>query len=121
MPAQRLPMEEPRIKLANLQEFMLHVPIPLVYDFGNFLASYITAPTITPEEFLLICENAFEDLKGGINRHTNTPIRHKLVGYPPMTWGLLRTELSYIADAIFPSWFASNVAEHVQKIQDLRK
>lgn len=115
MSEQALSMEEPKKKLANLQEFLPDANNELVYDFGRHLAGYLNSELV-PQGFVMGCELALYDLQEGINGFTGEPVQSKLVGYPPMIFRLLRMEIPNIAAAIFPADFADGVKNFVEQV-----
>ncbi|MEJ0002114.1 MAG: hypothetical protein WDN09_02995 [bacterium] len=111
-----LSMAEPKTKLLNLKEFLPETRNELVYSFAAFLSTYLNNELV-PEGFVLCANLALYDLERGINGYTNQQIRNSLVGYPSIIYTLLRTEISDIADAVFPTEFATEVKEYITLIE----
>lgn len=109
-------MEGPKKRLANLKEFMPDAN-EQVATFGRFLAEYLN-PELIPQGFVMGCELALNDLQEGTDGFTGEPIKgfHKLLGYPPMIYALVRMEIPDIADAVFPEDFASEVKAFIAKV-----
>jgi len=111
------PMEEPKRKLARLEEFIPDTANGMIYDFGRFVSVYLN-PRLIPLGFVTVCESAIHDLQKGVSSVTSRPIVNGLVGHSPMIYARLRLELPNIADAIFSAGFAGAVralvnAKHV--------
>ena len=109
-------MEEPKQKLMALEEHLPDAPNDLVYDFAHFLAKHHLNPELIPQGFVIACELALYDLQTGVDGYTSQPIQSRLVGYPPMTYGLLRTNIPTIAKAIFPEEFAESVRTFMEEV-----
>ena len=118
MNEQALSMEEPRQKLAKLEELISDAFNNLLYDFGRYLADYLGYLNLQliPMGFVMGCELALHDLQAETNGFTGKPIQNRLVGYPPLIYCLLRMEIPRIADAIFPTEFAASVKSHIKEI-----
>ena len=112
---QVLSMDEPKQKLAKLEEFVPNQPCSVFYDFGHYLATRLN-PELIPEGFVMGCELALYDLQMGMDGFTGKPIQNKLVGYPPIIYDLLRVRIPLIADAIFPVDFATSVKIYINEI-----
>lgn len=115
MNEQALSMDEPKQKLAKLEELIPDAPDNLLYDFGRHLAGYLN-PQLVPMGFVMRCELALYDLQTGVNGFTGKPIQSRLVGYPPMIYALLRMEIPRIADAVLPAEFAASVKNHIEQV-----
>jgi hypothetical protein len=101
-------MEEPKRKLARLEELIPNTANELVYDFGRFVVPYLN-PELIPLGFVRLCEAAIHDLGHALSGMTGRPIVGRLVGLSPGAYALLRLEVPNIADAIFPKEFAGAV------------
>jgi hypothetical protein len=101
-------MEEPKRRLAKLEEFIPDAQNEMVYDFGRFVSPYLN-PELLPVGFVRLCETAIHDLKHGVSGVSGRPIVSRLVGHSPMIYAKLYTEISSIADAIFSKEFAGAV------------
>ena len=110
-----LSMEEPKQKLAKLEELIPDAPNELLYDFGRHLAGYLNHQLV-PRGFVVGCELALYDLQTGTNGFNGKPIQSRLVGYPPMIYALLRMEIPCIADAVLPEEFAASVKNHIEQV-----
>jgi len=110
-----LSMDEPKKKLMQLNESLPNASNELVYDFGRFLTGYLN-PELAPQGFVMACELALYDLQTGTNGFTGKPIQSRLVGYPSMTYSLLRMQIPIIADAIFPAEFAAGVKAIIEEV-----
>lgn len=116
MNEQALSMDEPKQKLAKLEEFIPDAPDNLLYDFGRHLTGYLNSQLV-PMGFVMGCELALYDLQTGVNGFTGKPIiQGRLVGYPPQIYALLRMEIPHIADAVLPAEFAASVKNHIEQI-----
>lgn len=115
MNEQALSMDEPKQKLAKLEELIPAAPNNLLYDFGRHLAGYLN-PQLVPMGFVVGCEMALHDLQTGVNSFTGKPIRSRLVGYPPAIYALLLMEIPRIADAVLPTEFAASVKNHLEQV-----
>lgn len=115
MNEQALSMEEPKQKLAHLEEHLPDAPNELVYDFGRYLAEYLNQ-SLVPMGFVMGCTLAIHDLQTGTNGFTGKPIQNRLVGYPPAIYGFLQMEIPRIATAVFPAEFAEQVKTHVEAV-----
>ena len=111
-------MEPVKEKLRNLREHMPNC-MPnfedITYDFGAYLADRLN-PKLVPQGFNLAAELALYDLQKGVNGFTGQPIRSNLVGYPPMIYGILRTQVPEIAEAVCPKDFARGVRDFYEKV-----
>lgn len=112
-PAKAISMEPIKERLQNLREYMPGED-EIVYQFGTFLANRLN-PELLPAGFNLSTELAISDLRRGIDGYSGQPIRHKLSGYPPIIYTLLRMRVPDIAYAVCPQGFAKEV-EQLQKI-----
>ena len=101
-------MEEPKRKLAKLEELIPDAANEMVYDLGRFVSPYLN-PELIPLGFVRLCETAIHDLKHGVSGVSGRPIVSRLVGHSPMIYATLHTEISNIADAIFSKEFAGAV------------
>ena len=101
-------MEEPKRKLAKLEDSIPDADNEMVYDFGRFVSPYLN-PQLTPLGFVRLCETAIHDLKEGVSGVSGRPIVSRLVGHSPMIYARLHAEISTIAGAIFSEEFASAV------------
>jgi hypothetical protein len=101
-------MEEPKRKLAKLEDSIPDADNEMVYDFGRFVSPYHN-PQLTPLGFVRLCETAIHDLKDGVSGVSGRPILSPLVGHSPMIYARLHAEISTIADAIFSEEFAGAV------------
>ena len=110
-----LSMDEPKQKLAKLEELIPDAPNGLLYDFGRYLAGYLN-PELVPMGFVMGCELALYDLQTGVNGFTGKPLQSRLVGYPPMIYVLLRMEIPRIADAVLPAEFAASVKNYIEQV-----
>lgn len=110
-----LSMEEPKQKLARLEELISDADNDLLYEFGRFLAGYLN-PQLVPMGFVMSCELALHDLRVGVNGFTRQPIQSRLVGYPPAMYALLGMEIPRIADAVFPAEFAARVKTIIEEV-----
>lgn len=111
-----LSMEEPKRKLAKLEEFIPTTHDNLIYEFGRYLAGKLN-PELVPMGFILAYAIALQDLQAGKDSDANLSIRGKLVGYPPMMYGILHMYLPIIAKAIFPEEFANAVKNKYDEIR----
>lgn len=114
MNEQALSMDEPKQKLAKLEELIPDAPDNLLYDFGRYLAGYLNSELVQMG-FVLGCGLALYDLQTGVNGFTGRPIQSRLVGYPPMIYALLWTEIPRIAEAVLPAEFAASVKNHIEQ------
>src|SRR5438105_1298536 len=101
-------MEEPKRKLAKLEELIPDAENEMVYDFGRFVSPYLN-PELIPLGFVRLCETAIHDLKRGVSGVSGRPIVSRLVGHPPLIYARLHNEISNIGDVIFSKEFASAV------------
>jgi hypothetical protein len=101
-------MDEPKLKLSKLEEYIPDADNEMVYDFGRFVSPYLN-PQLTPLGFVRLCETAIHDLKDGVSGVSGRPIVSRLVGHSPMVYAKLHAEISNIADAIFSAEFAGAV------------
>ena len=101
-------MEEPKRKLARLEELIPNPANELVCDFGRFVSPYLN-PSLIPLGFVRLCDSAIDDLKHGMSAVSGRPIVSRLVGHSPMIYAKLHSEISTIADAIFSTEFAGAV------------
>ena len=101
-------MEEPKRKLARLEELIPNPANELVCDFGRFVSPYLN-PSLIPLGFVRLCDSAIDDLKHGMSAVSGRPIASRLVGHSPMIYAKLHSEISTIADAIFSREFAGAV------------
>jgi len=108
-------MDEPKQKLAKLEELIPDAANNLVYDFGRHLADYLY-DHLVPREFVMACESALYDLQRGLNGFTGKRIQSPLVGYPPTIYARLRMEIPTIADAVLPAEFAASVKSHIEQV-----
>ena len=107
-------------KLRNLRE---HMPDQndQIYSFGAYLADRLN-PELVPEGFNMAAELALYDLQKGVNGFTGKPIQSRLVGYPPMIYGILRMQVPEIAKAVCPEDFAKGVIEFYEQVNaEMRK
>lgn len=115
MNEQALSMDEPKQKLAKLEELIPNTLDGLLYDFGHYLAGRLNSQLV-PMGFVMGCELALYDLQTGVNGFTGESIQSRLVGYPPMVYALLRMEIPRIADAVLPAEFAASVKNHIERV-----
>ena len=101
-------MEEPKKKLAKLEELIPDTANELVYDFGRFVSPYLNS-RLVPLGFVRLCEAAIHDLSQALSGVTGRPIAGRLVGLSPGAYALLHLQVPNIADAIFPKEFANAV------------
>ncbi len=109
MPAAEIIMSttEAKEKLKNLSTLMPDSP-ETVHQFGAYVADRLS-PELVPMGFIMACELAIYDLQKGVDGFTGKPITNRLVGYPPMIYGLLRLSVPNIAATVFPAEFAAEV------------
>ena len=110
-----LSMDEPKQKLMELETHLPDATNDLIYGFGRFLAERLN-PELIPQGFVLACELALYDLQAGVDGFTSQPIQSRVVGYPPIIYALLRSEVVTIAKAIFPEEFAKGVETFVEEM-----
>lgn len=116
MDDQAILMEEPKQKLMVLKELIPDTPYKLLYEFGKYLAtSDCLNPRLTPKGFVLACELALYDLQVG--NCTGNSIHDRLIGYSPIIYDTLSTEIPNIAEAIFPAEFSIKVRNHIERIR----
>jgi hypothetical protein len=105
-------MKDAKEKLMNLE---LEDDVDdIMKEFGRFLSPRLN-PELVPGGFVLMAELALYDLSIGINGNTGEPIRNRLVGYPPITYALIRMRFVDIAYAVFPESFANDVRDFIDK------
>ena len=110
-----IPTEPIKEKLRNLRQYMPKRD-DIIYEFGAYLADRLN-PELVPEGFNMIVERALHDLQKGTNGCTGQPIRNsRLVGNPPIMYGLLRTQIPDIAAAVCPEDFAKGVRECYEQV-----
>ena len=102
-----LSMEPVKEKLRALPDYMPKEDDTL-YQFGAFLAERFH-DSLVPEGFMMGAELALYDLQTGVDGFSGQPIRSRLVGSPPMIYGLLRMRVPDIAEAVCPPEFAEGV------------
>ena len=100
-------MAEAKVKLMNLRQHLPGANDPMV-AFGQFMSGRLNSYQ-TPDEFADACERALYDLVTGVDSFSREKIVSPLIGYTPMIFALLRREVPGIAEAVFPSDFASDV------------
>ena len=110
---QAISMNEPRQRLAKLEEIIPDAFDKILYVFGRYLVDHLN-PRLAPMGFVMGCEIAILNLQVGVNEITGKPIPSCLVGYPPAIYNILHMEIPRIADAIFPLEFAENVRDHFE-------
>ncbi len=76
---QALSMDEPKQKLAKLEEYLPGANPQTTCEFGRFLAEYLN-PELMPQGFVMGCELALQDLQAGVNGFSGKPIQNRLVG-----------------------------------------
>ena len=59
-------MDEPRRKLAKLEELIPGTNNEMIYDFGRFVSPYLN-PELIPLGFVRLCEAAIHDLTHGVS------------------------------------------------------
>ncbi len=106
--------ESVKEKLRNLKQYMPDRH-DAIYDFGAYLADRLN-PELVPQGFNMAAELALYDLQTGIDGFTRQPIRSRLVGYPPMSYGLLRMQVPEIAEAVCPEDFTKGVREFYEQV-----
>lgn len=111
-------MKDAKEKLMNLE--LENDVDDIMKEFGKFLSPRLN-PELVPAGFVLASELALYDLSTGINGFTSEPIRNRLVGYPPITYALIRMRLDDIAYAIFPESFANEVRDFFEKAKNSAK
>jgi len=112
---QVLSMEEPKQKLAKLEELVIDANVDLYY-FGHYLAGCLNNQ-LSPMGFVLQCELALYDLQRGVNGYNRKPINNRLVGRPKTTYIWLHMLLPVIARAVFPMEFATIVNNHISQLK----
>ena len=101
-------------KLKNLRQYMPNQQ-DVIYDFGAYLADRLN-PELVSQGFNMAAELALYDLQKGVDGVTGQPIRSRLVGYPPVIYGLLRMQVPEIAEAVCPEDFAKGVREFYEQV-----
>ena len=94
-------------KLRNLRQYMPNEQDEL-YEFGTYLAGRLNS-RLVPSGFNMAAELALHDLQNGVDGCTRQSINSKLVGFPPVMYILLRTQVPKIAEAVCPEDFAKGV------------
>jgi len=117
MTEQALSMTEPKQKLMRVEEFVPN-PTKLTGCFGRFLAEYLGDHELLPQDFVMGCELAINDLQTGVNGYSGKSIQNRLVGYPPQIYALLRMEIPRIAEAVFPADFAEEVKKFIKEVNE---
>ena len=102
-------------KLRNLRQYMPN-QIDVIYDFGAYLADRLN-PELVSQGFDMAAELVISDLQMGVDESTGQPIRSRLVGYSPVIYGLLRTQVPKIAEAVCPEDFAKGVREFYERVK----
>ena len=82
----------------------------LIRDFCRFM-SFRLPSALLPDGFVFACNLALYDLNGGVDGHTQKPIKNGLTGYPDAVYALIGMRIPDIADAVFPKGFADDVRD----------
>ncbi|HEY4510008.1 MAG TPA: hypothetical protein VJC15_03430 [Candidatus Paceibacterota bacterium] len=125
MTEQVLSMDEPKQRLANLNEHLSGVSPEMfkyVCDFGRFLAgnSYLDGDIkleYLPSVFVRQCDLALYDLQMGVSGLWNTRgqlIQNRLTGLSEVFYLLLHMQIPHIADAVLPAELAAHVKNKIE-------
>ena len=105
-------VDEPKRKLARLNELMRGDPAGAIFEFGRIIAEQYLGDdgvAINPFGFVMAAGLAVDDIRVGINQKTGNPIESFLVRQPSMVFNILIAVIPRIADAIFDEEFAAAV------------
>ncbi len=101
-------------RLLRLREYLPNQQ-KLVYSFAEYLAQHVNADLV-PEGFFLAANLALYDLQEGVDGYSGKPIRNEAVGQVPLIYTLLELSIPQIAQAIFPSDFASCISKQAEEL-----
>lgn len=112
-------MKEPAEKLRNKDILSkMNAATDHFFDFTNFLATRLEASgELLPMGFAMAVELVINDLTKGIDGYTGAPLNNRLVGMPPMIFGLMKRGLYRHLKLVLPEDFANEVLKFEEEVQ----
>ncbi len=96
-----------------------------IFKYGKYLALHfkknkIEGNRLKARQFVEECIQALDNMKNGADGFSEVVLPCALVGYPDITYSMLRQRIPEIAKAIFPKEFSDHVAIAYEKIEKER-